>query len=282
MNSMPELPVKIDISAKASLEVKADIPTTSVGRFVDAITDIMRPLSEYRGLKGDLLRLQREDVAFEIAKRAQARIALEKRDPKPIALKTLIPLLEKGSQEAPDDDFMIDRWATLLSSAATEDSVPPRFVNLMGEINRRQALLLLDVACGADGAYSGRATLGLVNEARIQSFLSELLVQSKPTLEDFGMAIVRKLHRNGSHLHRIVVYGLSREENWSWSGREPESQYSADTDLEILASLGLLRTVFIERSIPRYTFVSEFRVHYYEMTALAHHFLHAVCPTYAT
>ena len=46
-------PVQIDIGAKAEtkFEVKAEVPPVSVGRFVDAITDVFRPFSEARGVK---------------------------------------------------------------------------------------------------------------------------------------------------------------------------------------------------------------------------------------
>ena len=59
-------PVNVDIGAKveAKLNVKTEVPAKSVGRLVDALTDIIRPFSEARGLKADALRLQREEVAI--------------------------------------------------------------------------------------------------------------------------------------------------------------------------------------------------------------------------
>jgi hypothetical protein len=36
---------------------------------VDALTDIIRPFSERRGLKGDQIRLQREEVLVEVARK---------------------------------------------------------------------------------------------------------------------------------------------------------------------------------------------------------------------
>jgi len=116
-------PVKIDLGAKLQIEVKAEVPTASTGRLVDALTDLIRPWSEWRGLKADLIRMHREDVALEIAIRAAKRINLENQKPRPIPLKVLIPLLEKGSQEDPTDNFMIEMWANLLASSATETSV---------------------------------------------------------------------------------------------------------------------------------------------------------------
>ena len=73
------LPVRVDIGARveAKLELKGEIPSAPLGRAVDALVDIIRPFSESRGLKADLLRLQREDVAIEIARRGVERVKLE-------------------------------------------------------------------------------------------------------------------------------------------------------------------------------------------------------------
>ncbi|HKF96322.1 MAG TPA: hypothetical protein VKB96_17365 [Gammaproteobacteria bacterium] len=72
-------PLNIDVGAKdeAKFEVKAEVPATSAGRFVDAVTDVFRPFSERRGLRADQIRLQREDVLIEIAKKARQRLELE-------------------------------------------------------------------------------------------------------------------------------------------------------------------------------------------------------------
>jgi hypothetical protein len=51
-----ESPVNIDVKAGARIDVKAEVPSTSVGRFVDAITDLFRPFSEARGLRADQIR----------------------------------------------------------------------------------------------------------------------------------------------------------------------------------------------------------------------------------
>jgi hypothetical protein len=80
VSRMPKNPKKEDssvaidlgISARASVEarVSTEIPAQSTGRLVDAITDIFRPFSKRQGLKADQIRLQREDVLIEIAKKA--------------------------------------------------------------------------------------------------------------------------------------------------------------------------------------------------------------------
>lgn len=150
MNDNSSGPVKIELSANATLEVKAEVPSASAGRLVDALTDLVRPWSEARGLKADLIRLQREEVALKIAQRAAHRIGVENAAIEPIPLKVLVPLLEHGSNERIDDDYMIDRWAELLVSATEQGSISPRFVSLLSELNGRQAELLTNLYQGGN------------------------------------------------------------------------------------------------------------------------------------
>jgi hypothetical protein len=72
-NTPPPSPISIDVGLKASLEVKTEIPKEETGRLVAALTDIIRPFTERRGLKADQIRLQREDVLFSIVKKALER-----------------------------------------------------------------------------------------------------------------------------------------------------------------------------------------------------------------
>jgi hypothetical protein len=138
----------IGFSARATLEAKisTEIPSESSGRLLDTITDMFRPFAERRGLKADLIRLQREEVLIEIAKKASRRLAIEKADSSPIPNKFLIPFLEKASLED-DDSFLIDRWADLLVSSSMEPaSAHPRFVQILSELGAAEAKLLRDIA----------------------------------------------------------------------------------------------------------------------------------------
>ena len=85
------LPVKVS--------VKTTIPAKSSGRLLDALTDIIRPLTETMGLKADLIRLQREEVALKVAMLAVQRIEFEKKPIKPVPTKTMTRLLEAASLE---------------------------------------------------------------------------------------------------------------------------------------------------------------------------------------
>lgn len=143
----PKSPIQIDLGAKAEakFEVKTEVPAASTGRFVDAVTDIFRPFSEARGLKADQIRLQRAEVAIEIARLARQAIEVEKLEAHPVENKVLVPLIEKASNENPSDEFMMRRWADLLVSATRDDGIPPLYVQILSELDGRQASTLLSL-----------------------------------------------------------------------------------------------------------------------------------------
>lgn len=143
---MTEKKLSIDVGAKAELsakaEIKATVPEKSAGRFVDALTDLIRPLSEARGLKADQIRLQREEVLIEVAKRARERLAIENASIEPLPNKFMIPLLEAASYEEVESP-LVDMWANLLASAASRKVQPsPRFISVLKELTSPEVDIL--------------------------------------------------------------------------------------------------------------------------------------------
>ena len=139
-----ELPIKAEISAKAEFkaEVRTEIPAESSGRLVDALTDAIRPFTERRGLKADQIRLQREDVLIEIAKRTRERLAVEGKEISPVPTKFMVPFLEKASCEDIESEI-IDLWAGLLASASTNySSELVSYIHILSLIGREEATLL--------------------------------------------------------------------------------------------------------------------------------------------
>lgn len=135
--------IESPISAQVKAEVKTEIPSASAGRTLDALVDIIRPFTERRGLKADLIRLQREEVALKIARMAQERIEAASASTQPIPNKGLVQLLEHASLEEAGDDTMVAVWAGLLASAAINgDPSLPRFVSILSQLNGAQARLL--------------------------------------------------------------------------------------------------------------------------------------------
>lgn len=161
--------VKIGLGMEARLEVKTEVPPESSGRLLDAVTDVIRPWTEKRGLKGDLLRLQREEVLIEIAKRATQRAEIEGIDIQPVPNKILVPMLEKASLEELDSP-LLPWWENLLLSAADENiESRPYFVDLINKIGSEEARLLEDLWQGwlnSTGDPDFGHTLGL--SARVE------------------------------------------------------------------------------------------------------------------
>jgi Abortive infection alpha len=141
-------PVQVDIGLRASAELKAEVPSKSVGRLVDALTDAIRPFTEARGLRADQIRLQREDVLIQIAEKARNRAATEGSQLLPVPPKMLVPFLEKASLEI-DDEELKERWASLLLAASTAyESLLLSFVDILSRISSQEAKLLEEVYDG--------------------------------------------------------------------------------------------------------------------------------------
>jgi hypothetical protein len=137
--------VKIDIGAKASVELKAEVPKESMGRALDALMDIIRPFTEARGLKADNIRLQRAEIAYKIAAKTRETAELEQLEIKPPPVKFLIPFLEKCSLEDQDEELH-SRWSTLLTSATTHyESRHLTYVDILTRLSSQELLLLEEV-----------------------------------------------------------------------------------------------------------------------------------------
>jgi hypothetical protein len=267
---LPDMPVKIEVGAKANLEVKTEVPSATAGRFVDAITDIIRPWSEIRGLRADLIRVHREEVGLEIARRAAARIKLETSGLRPIPLKILVPLLEKGSQEEADDDFMIDMWANLLASAASSTEVQPRFVGIIGELNGHQARLLQFIA-----RKKGEHVEDYYQEKVLRWLTDELANQPGP--EELGDKIDELFNAGGVHLALCFVFAPGLERGFrTWSSEiDGRTEREVEIDLEVLASLGLVQHASIYRDVGEGQ-IEDVSISYYYVTSFAQDFLDVV------
>jgi hypothetical protein len=259
-------PLKIDIGAKVGFEVKVEIPTTSVGQFVDALTDIVRPWSEKRGLKADLIRLQREDVAFDIALRAKRRLEIGDRERHPVPLKVLIPLLEYGSQEAPDDEFMIEMWANLLASATKEGSIPPRFVSILGELNGDQARLFMHLASQRD---ADRMAPPIVGKDAQEHAIRVIMLDSKLTPAAAATQILASYRRSGTYVSLLLVSPTDDgAELYQTTDPDIATESAKIIDLSILTSLHLLEQVTIDMEIGQPQ-IRHIILHYYTLTSMA-------------
>ncbi|MBI1203921.1 MAG: hypothetical protein GC182_15580 [Rhodopseudomonas sp.] len=179
--------VSIDFGAKASLEVKAEIPSAATGKLVEALTDIIRPFTEKRGLKADLIRLQREEVAVRVVKLARERIEAEAQSIKPMPAKFLSRLLESCSLEEPNSP-LVDWWAGLLVAGATQGPVRPYLVDLMSKIGDEEAEYLDErwsALCNGGIAIYDRTEYGMVyQKARPSILITPMLGMLRQILLD--------------------------------------------------------------------------------------------------
>ena len=171
-NEAPKVDIKVDVGFGAKAEIRTEIPAQSSGRLLDALTDMLRPISETRGLRADQIRLQREDVLLEIAKRTRERIDVESGDYLPVPNKVLIPALEKASLEDIQDSDMIDRWAELIASAARSEGIAPHIVGVLSELSSSQAQLLEDIFWKGN-AGAGQSSQHAAAAAEVDSIFSK-------------------------------------------------------------------------------------------------------------
>ena len=288
-----KIDLDLGLSARVSLEAKVstEIPAQSTGRLVDAITDWFRPFSERRGLKADLIRLQREDVLIEIAKKVYRRLEIENAVPSPVPTKFLIPFLEKASLED-KDGYLIDRWADLLASSSMHpESAHPRFVQILSELGGAEAKLLRYIALfKADNVRELKHQLdrytfsGLPdNYRRILSSIS--LVNYDPNLRctELACKMMCLIAGPGSSVTDINVIGkrekepTSGREYYSGSFQGSPGQHPANIRLgdnkvyvDLLCSLHLLNHYSVEAQRPEF---DRIEVSYVTVTPIGFEFL---------
>jgi hypothetical protein len=155
----PATKIKAEATARAELVAKATyqrkrtttevIPPDVTRAKAATWLTIISPLTEWAGLHGDRLsarrdqlRLQREDVLLEIAKKAQARIEIEGGVRTFVPNKFLVPFLEKASLED-SESKLCDAWSTLFVEAARNfDPKLQVYADILSRISWREARLL--------------------------------------------------------------------------------------------------------------------------------------------
>jgi hypothetical protein len=277
----PPIMVKLGASAEAQLNVSAQIPEASTGRLVDALTDMIRPFTEARGLKADKIRLQREEVLIEIARRARRKLELDSNDPATIPNKLLVPILERASNEELSDEFMLDQWSNLLASATIPGKVEPRYVAILSELSGKQARLLERICRnGSEYLANWRALLEdaciFLESHAIRAALVGYFRERKtiPDVDEIYETVYEQLNYPGMAIVDIIVH--YEEDSWSmhyvdasWSlsmsEAHPYGKNEYALDLEILTSLGMLRraNLFVYSR-----FKHEIQLIYYHVTEL--------------
>ena len=177
MTSDPLLPIKVSYERKTDVTIEQPEDVTRAKAF--AWLDVISPITQWAGLKGDtlrhkrdLLRLEREESLYEVSQKLREK--LEGKTITPIPTKQLIPALEKASLEAPNSEF-IERWANLLASAAISPGDDVTIcTSILGDLGPSEALLL-------DRARDHLARCDLWSDAKIDTRADSVHVGAYPS-----------------------------------------------------------------------------------------------------
>lgn len=285
---------KLEVIAKATYQRKkttTEIIPPDVSRAkAGAWLTLLSPITEWAGLKGDalnfqrrLLRIQQEETLLQIAQSVRAKLA-DTHISRPIPRKILVPALEKASLEEATDDVMVDRWANLLSSAAQEVKVQPRFVGILDELAGSQAECLERVAFNRftevdyPAAEFADSCIAFAEHNIREDFEADMrqILTGEEQIETAIDAITRAFNRPGVLLG-VAFMSDSRGEFWDCYDGNAQSGIQDEANLSILESLGLIRYVVI-KTVVHAERRFEVSVHYHHLTRLGVEFCE-VCST---
>jgi hypothetical protein len=249
---------KIAAIAKASYARKKTttetIPPDVTRAKTGAWLDLISPLTEWAGLKGDelrhkriLLRLQREDILDEIVNRARKKLG-NLANLKPIPNKFLVPFLEQASLEDPESS-LIDMWASLLSSAAQNfSSYHTHFVSIISRLSAKQGAALQSII-GTESAHDLELAMDSITSGHfaghiIRKEIERVVLQLTERTNDTVFARIERLF---NHVGIEVVHGAA-ENLTTKEYFDLEFSYSAykdddEIDYAILEAVGLIKRV---------------------------------------
>lgn len=254
-----------DFGASVKVEIKTEVPSTSSGRTLDAITDFLRPISESLGYIGDKIQLRRQKTLLEITRRAKERIELIEKPTHPIPQKFFLPLLEKASLEDVSDDTLVDMWVNLIATASTENvQMLGQYINVLSNIISRQVHILTRMLDNNDGKPFDAAHLVdnyyYLNQTGLPSTLREH--SQIVDVEEFADAVVNSLNIKGVAIDTINIFYADGSLGGGFSLGSPDGSYSDENflDFENLVRLGLIDRTEIKR---HRIGIFDIDVHYY-------------------
>lgn len=153
----PLSPIKVSYERKT--EITVNQPEDVTRAKASAWLDIISPVTQWAGLKGDalshkraLLRIEQEASLMNLAYRLKKK--LDGKTVTPLAAQVLIPALEGASLE--NSDEMIERWAELLASAATSPGQDVRVcVSILRDLGAEDAQLAESIYRKYEGTRTG-------------------------------------------------------------------------------------------------------------------------------
>lgn len=126
-----------DDASGGILKPTADL-TESLRKLIAPFSDpVLKELGEYVAGRIRFIHFKRSLKVLEKAKHVLDERGIR---PKAVNLKVLVPILESAGLE--DNDDLIEMWAGLLASAASEGEILPSFVGILSELSPSQARIL--------------------------------------------------------------------------------------------------------------------------------------------
>lgn len=161
-------PFKVGVDYK--VEKKIVQPEDVTRAKSNAWLDLISPVTEWAGLKGDqlrhkreLLRIQQDETLIRVGKAMRKRLDATKEPIEPIPAKALVPFLEQASLEDPDS-ILIEAWANLgVSAAVNYDIEVVRFSKILSEIGPREKSILETIVGPGVGEWGDRSARALAS-----------------------------------------------------------------------------------------------------------------------
>jgi hypothetical protein len=243
---------KIEARATASIQRKKNIteviPPDVTRAKAGAWLDLISPITEWAGLRGDelrhkrdLLRLQRESVLTTIVSQARRQLASENKPIKPVPNKFLVPFLERASLED-DDSELCRRWSDLLVSATTAyDPSMVRFASVLSEIGPGEVDLLVRLVRKCRGTLSLEHIEDVPHtfvHGMLERFIDNFTAEDESAIKLHG-AIIDRFEYPGTvwTFMGIEDWDFSNE-NWSNKDEELASNLVSVGVLQLLDGVG--------------------------------------------
>jgi hypothetical protein len=255
-------------SANANLEVVAKItyerkrttsevvPEDVTRARAGAWLDLLSPVTEWAGLKGDelrhrreLLRIQREDTLTEIVRKCTERLQPDKQIETSVPNKFLIPFLEQASLEG-RDSTLVDLWANLLASASEEFSPHHiHFVSVISRIAAQQAEVFGTMFRAKDlhELEVGRDHVEAHFEFHaIRSTIEDDIKRMSPENDkEFATSIIALMDEPGISIIHCAFENLVTRDYYDMTFPYISYNDKYEADYSILESIGLIRKVEI-------------------------------------
>lgn len=282
---------KIEASAKAIIQHKKTvtevIPPDVTRAKAGAWLTLISPITEWAGLRGDALRHKRDQLriqqeitlqrnAFELSKKIKNRTVV-----RPVPTKILVPLLEKAALEESSDRTMIELWANLLASACGENSVSPRFVSIVSELNSRQANLFIEIVTkGIDVSEDDVVEpIYTMQQEQLTARLAKLFQKRKLTADNIYDEFMGDFEGPSVALSDFWVNDYSHSRPAYYLLSSNECKYIDDKyqgDLQIIASLGLLQENRLDEKCRSGPISYDVTISYFLLTLMGFEFFKAV------